>query len=106
MQCTRAEPYIWTTQNGRVIPVPELDDDHLKNIFNMIRGKERFNFGIFSEMVERKLWDADQGVLARYELRHHSAPRTLNGTIVPGFQEVCDHEGACACQKVHETLGL
>lgn len=75
------DEYCWTTRDGRTISVGELDDDHLRAIFEFIRRRHRFNYGIFDEMAMRGLWDADRAVLARVEFKNLHLPRTLNGTI-------------------------
>jgi len=74
----------WVTRDGKVISVPDLDDDHLTNIFEMLRGKQQFNYAIFCEMVNRGLWDADLAVLARHEFRSvlRGGPTTINGTVI------------------------
>ncbi len=82
LQCTRTEPPMWVTRDARILVVSEIDDGHLTNIFNMIRGKARFNYAIFSEMVKRGLWDADPGVLARYAFKTLGRPASRNGTVL------------------------
>ena len=98
LQCVDTPPPAWTTKDGRTIPVPDLDDDYLKNIFKMIRDKARFNFSIFLEMVDRGFWDADRGILSRRAFQLLGYPSTVNGTVIE-FREICDHEGACKCWK-------
>ncbi len=75
----------WVTKDGRIIPFEEIEDDHLKAIFNMLRRKRHCNLMIFLEMIRRGFWDADPGVISRICFRAvlQGVSTTRNGSFAP-----------------------
>lgn len=51
---------VWTTRDGREIPVRDLQDEHCRNILRMLLRKRRERMAVYAAKRHLALWECEE----------------------------------------------